>query len=97
MAATQYPAPEVPGRYTGTAGQIGFLVGADLFKIVLNANQSCRNKLAKISANRSSISVADMFEMQMLMNHFSQLCDMCTNVVAASNTASMSMIRNFKQ
>lgn len=83
--------------YQGDHKQVGLDVGDDLFKVVVQAQVSCKAKLAKISENRSSISVADMFEMQMLMNHFSQLCEMCTNVVAASNSASLSMIRNFKQ
>lgn len=83
--------------YQGDHAQTGLRVGNDLFKVVVQAQISCKAKLARISENRSSISVADMFEMQMLMNHFSQLCEMCTNVVAASNSASLSMIRNFKQ
>jgi hypothetical protein len=84
-------------EYQGDHKQVGLDVGDDLFAVVVRAQVSCKTKLGKISENRSSISVADMFEMQMLMNHFSQLCEMCTNVVAASNGASLSMIRNFKQ
>jgi len=90
-AATIFP------RFQGDHSQTGLQVGSDLFAVVVRAQVSCKAKLAEISQNRSSISVADMFEMQMLMNHFSQLCEMCTNVVAASNSASLSMIRNFKQ
>lgn len=88
---------QIPTVYQGDHALVGLKVGDNLFKVIVNAQISCKAKLARISQNRSSISVADMFEMQMLMNHFSQLCEMCTNVVAASNTASLSMIRNFKQ
>jgi hypothetical protein len=88
---------EIPNEYDGGHKLAGLKVGDDLFKVVIRAQMSCKKKLETISNNRSSISVADMFEMQMLMNHFSQLCEMCTNVVAASNTASLSMIRSFKQ
>jgi len=87
----------IPNAYDGSHSLSGLDVGDDLFKTIVRAQISCKAKLARISENRSSISVADMFEMQMLMNHFSQLCEMCTNVVAASNNASLSMIRNFKQ
>lgn len=90
-------APSIPNEYAGDGVQQGLKVGQDLFKVILEATRSTKTKLAQISQNRSSISVADMFEMQMLMNHFSQLSEMCTNVVAASNNVSMSMIRNFKQ
>lgn len=87
----------VPDQFAGEHKLFGLQVGSDLFKVVLDAVKSTQTKLSFISNNKSSISVTDMFEMQLLMNHLSQLCEMCTNVVAASNGASMSMIRNFKQ
>jgi hypothetical protein len=34
-----------------------------------------------------SISIGDMFEMQMLMNHLSQLSDMARSVISAANSA----------
>ena len=37
-----------------------------------------------------------MFEMQMLMNHLSQLSEMATSVVSASNSAIADMARNVK-
>jgi hypothetical protein len=67
-----------------------------LFHIINDATRSAKLKLKDIAARRSSISIADMFEMQMLMNHLSQLSEMTTNVVAASNTAINSMARNVK-
>lgn len=35
-----------------------------------------------------------MFEMQMLSNHFSQLCETSTDIVSAANAAITSMVRN---
>ncbi len=80
----------------GTAQQLlGFSV-QDLFKVVTDATLSAQAKLNVIKSRRSSISIGDMFEMQMLMNHLSQSSEMATNVVAASNTAISSMARNVK-
>lgn len=67
-----------------------------LFAIVNNATVSAKAKLLEIQNRRSAISIADMFEMQMLMNHLSQLSEMATAVVSASNSAITSMARNVK-
>lgn len=81
---------------TGSAQtQVGFDVG-ELFHIVNDATRSAKAKLAEIKARRSAISIGDMFEMQMLMNHLSQLSEMSTAVVSAANTAISSMARNVK-
>jgi len=75
--------------------QSGFSV-TDLFSLVNTATASAKAKLLEIQARRSAISIGDMFEMQMLMNHLSQLSEMSTSVVSASNTAISSMARNVK-
>lgn len=67
-----------------------------LITIIDNAVVSARNKLHEIQSTNSSISIGDMFEMQMLMNQLAQFSEMCTGVVAASHTAIMSMARNVK-
>jgi len=84
-----------PVIFAGNQVQSGFSV-KDLFSIVNNATVSAKTKLLEIQSRRSSISIGDMFEMQMLMNHLSQLSEMSTNVVAASNNAISSMARNVK-
>lgn len=84
-----------PQIFTGSAKLTGFSVGA-LFSVVNNAVTSAKAKLIEIQQNRSSVSIGDMFEMQMLMNHLSQLSEMASNVVSASNTAIGSMARNVK-
>lgn len=75
--------------------QVGFNV-SHLFLIVNNATLSAKAKLLEIQNRRSAISIGDMFEMQMLMNHLSQLSEMSSNVVSASNAAIIAMARNVK-
>ncbi len=55
-----------------------------------------RRRMDALRTESDSISVADMFEMQMLMNHLSQMSEMSTSIVAASNAAIMAMSRNVK-
>ena len=44
----------------------------------------------------SAVSLADLFEMAMLMNHFSQIAEMSTNVVSASHASVSAMARGIK-
>ncbi|MFQ5728820.1 MAG: DUF5407 family protein [Waddliaceae bacterium] len=67
-----------------------------LFSLVNTATMSAKAKLLEIQSNRSAINIGDMFEMQMLMNHLSQLSEMSTSVVSASHAAISSMARNVK-
>jgi len=46
--------------------------------------------------SKDSVSIGDMFEMQLLMNHLSQLSEMTTSVVSASNAAIQSMASNLR-
>lgn len=87
--------PNDTNNFSGSNSQDGFVVG-DLFKLVNEATVSARTKLQVIRSKRSAVSIADMFEMQMLMNHLSQLSEMSTNVISASNAAIQSMARNVK-
>lgn len=82
-------------KFDGHNIQSGFSVKA-LFAVIQDATISAKSKLSAIKSRRSSISIGDMFEMQMLMNHLSQLSEMSTSVVSASNTAISSMARNLK-
>jgi len=82
-------------RFTGLNVQSGFNVKI-LFKVINDATVSAKAKLSSIKARTSAISIGDMFEMQMLMNHLSQLSEMATSVVSSSNTAIASMARNVK-
>lgn len=84
-----------PTEFHGNVNQSGFSVQV-LFSLINTATLSAKQKLLQIQQRQSSISIADMFEMQMLMNHLSQLSEMTTSVVSASNTAIASMARNVK-
>ena len=67
-----------------------------LFSVVNDATKVVKDKLDAIKSKGSEISIGDMFEMQMLMNHLSQLSEMSTGVVTASNQSIASMARNVK-
>lgn len=67
-----------------------------LFDAVTQATEDVKSKLKILQSKGSNISIADMFEMQMLMNRLSQLSEMSTSVVSASNSAISSMARNVK-
>ncbi len=67
-----------------------------LVQIVNAATVSAQTKLNAIKQRRSAISIADMFDMQMLMNHLSQMSEMSTAIVNAANSAIVSMARNVK-
>ena len=68
----------------------------DLFVIIGAKTLDVRKKLEAIAAIREAINIADMFEMQLLMNHLSQVSEMATSVVSAFNSAIASMSRNVK-
>ena len=68
----------------------------NLLNVVNSATISAKAKLDQMQARKSSISIADMFDMQMLMNHLSQLSEMSSSVVSAANTSVMSMSRAIK-
>jgi len=84
-----------PDRFSGINIQSGFSV-KKLFEVVNDATVSAKAKLLEIKNRRSAISIGDMFEMQMLMNHLSQLSEMSTAVVSASNSAISRMAQGIK-
>ncbi|MBA3720900.1 MAG: DUF5407 family protein [Parachlamydiaceae bacterium] len=83
------------GKSSLNSVQVGFNLRY-LLDIVNDATVSAKAKLAILKSRRSSISIADMFDMQMLMNHLSQLSEMSSSVVGAANGAIQSMARNVK-
>lgn len=85
----------MPNNFTGSGVQQGFDVGV-LFSVLNDAVVSAKTKLAQIKQNTSSVSIGDMFEMQMLMNHLSQLSEMSSAVVSASNSAITRMAQGVK-
>jgi len=82
-------------NFDGGNHQSGFDVKI-LFSVLNDATASAKQKLLMIKNARSAISIGDMFEMQMLMNHLSQLSEMSTSVVSAANNAINRMASNIK-
>jgi Family of unknown function (DUF5407) len=68
----------------------------DLYETVNAATAKVKAKMDEIRGRKDNISVVEMFEMQMLMNHLSQLSEMSTSVMSASNSAISSLARNVK-
>lgn len=70
-------------------------------KILSDAIQSAileaKKQLEVIKSKKDQFSICDMFQMQMLMNQLSQISEMSTAVVSASNQALLSMARAIKQ
>lgn len=69
---------------------------AGLSEAVKQATGDVRAQLETLKSKGDQIGIADMFEMQLLMNHLSQLHEMATSVVSASNSAIASMALNVK-
>lgn len=67
-----------------------------LVELVADVTNDAKVQLNAIKNRKSAISIADMFQMQMLMNHVSQMSEMSTAVVNAANSATVSMARNVK-
>lgn len=53
-----------------------------------------KSQIAKIRSKKSSMSVADMFDLQMSMNKLSQFSEMSTAVVSAIHTSIGAINRN---
>lgn len=69
---------------------------AQIFNFVGDQTNVVNAKLSSLKATGSSISITDMFEMQMKMNRLSQFSEMATSVVSAAGTAISSIARNVK-
>lgn len=59
-------------------------------------SQQAVSMIATIRSQQSSMSIADMFSLQMAMNKLSQFSEMSTDIVSAVNTSALSMARNIK-
>jgi hypothetical protein len=68
----------------------------DLFRSIQSATLDVERKLEELRKKGDQISIVDMFEMQMMMNKLSQLSEMSTSVMSATNSAISSMARNVK-
>jgi hypothetical protein len=72
-------------------GSVQHLIAAIKAKVL-----DIQKKLEVIDANHENISIADIFEMQMLMNRLSQISEATSSILSAANSAIASMARNVK-
>jgi exo-beta-1,3-glucanase (GH17 family) len=69
---------------------------SEMLRSMQEQSAAVQKQLDSMRAKGDSISVPDMFEMQMLMNKLSQMSEMSTGILSASNAAIASMARNIK-
>jgi hypothetical protein len=67
-----------------------------LVQMINFLSQQAVSMIATIRSQQSSMSIADMFSLQMAMNKLSQFSEMSTDIVSAVNTSALSMARNIK-
>lgn len=85
---------------SATAGSISGPRTPVLFSYLIEAIEDLTNvaksKINYIRSQRSAMSIADMFDLQMAMNKLSQFSEMSTSIISAMNTSINSMARNVK-
>jgi hypothetical protein len=81
--------------FTDIKGREGFNVDS-MFDGLATATKNVQAQMDLLKKAGSTISISDMFQMQMLMNKLSQLSEMSSSVISASNSAIASMARNVK-
>lgn len=67
-----------------------------IYSFVSDQTDVVNAKLTALKAAGSTVSITDMFEMQMKMNRLSQFSEMATAVVSAAGAAIQSIARNVK-
>lgn len=75
--------------------QRGIPVGL-MFAYISDQTDVVNQKLANLKSAGSSLSITDMFELQMKMNRLSQVSEMATAVVSAASGSITSIARNVK-
>jgi hypothetical protein len=85
-----------PEQFLRPNQQEGSFSLLQLIQLVNQVSTDAKAKLNSISQETSSVSIGDMFSMQMLMNHLSQMGEMASSVVSAINTAFSSLTRGIK-
>jgi Family of unknown function (DUF5407) len=81
----------------GTDADASALVAAINAKGYLITTDELADPIAEVKRRLASRDGTTMFEMQMLMNHLSQLSEMSGSAVSAANSAISSMPRNVKE
>jgi len=80
---------------SGATAWQGFNV-ADLLSVVGQSSDQANARLVAMTKSTDQISISDMFDMQMLMNHLGQMTEMSGSVLSALNTSVLSLARNIK-
>lgn len=95
--STGYPDPwsniSPTARWLQQKSGIQFSVLTDMIE---DLTVMAKSKIAMIRSQKSSMSIADMFDLQMLMNRLAQFSEMSTSMISAVNTAIMSIARGLK-
>lgn len=81
------------------AGQFSGINFSDLITFLNTQTDTVSGAITQIKDNAgkdSSVSVGAMFDLQFKMNTLSQLAEMSTSVLSASNSSIASMARNVK-
>ncbi len=90
-------APACAGRFSYSLWYMSTPANAlSIMENITKATEEIKKKLEELHRQPDQISISQMFEMQMLMNRLSQLSEMSSSVLAASNSAIASMARNVK-
>ncbi len=95
FAASSSPSTNVTQVWNSGNEQRGIPVGL-LFSYVADQTDIVNQKLATLKSAGSSLSITDMFEMQMKMNRLSQISEMSTAIVSAASGSITSIARNVK-
>jgi Family of unknown function (DUF5407) len=74
----------------------GVSSASDRFEVIDAATRVVKAKLELLKSGGDTVDISKMFEMQLLMNKFSQLTELSTSVISASNSAIATMARNVK-
>lgn len=89
-----------PGSVPAALGDSGVRTlshDLDLLRRITDLSSQIQDRLRNLqSTHHDNIRISDMFKMQMLMNRLSQLSEMSSSVVSASNSAISNMARNVK-
>lgn len=69
---------------------------SDMAAIVENQHVLVKQQLDHIKSRKDNVSVGDMFDMQMMMNKFNQLCELASSMASAMHQATFAIARNVK-
>jgi hypothetical protein len=81
---------------SSTAPKVGSISRTALADSISKQNAAVQAQLSELRGKSESVSIADMFKMQMTMNKLSQMSEMSSSIMSAQNQAISSVARNLK-